>query len=702
MARFDFAPVWIDAEHNPVWMDDAERDLGSAELWQGSLQRSRTRRALAVQGRKEVARRKRASLAASAALLAGHSGGLFAGLRVPESASAHVAAARFSVGAALRGQLALVSYGDTGEIVVAAQRELGVTPDGIFGPRTLAAVRVFQERHGLLPTGVVDARTWAALFEARVSVLRAVSASGGPSEASEGSAGASSALARAVEVPAAQAAAEAIPHTPRPLEPSLETMSGRATEPQTEGSARLDSGDAGTPTTRSDRGLDTGRRGGGSEGDTVAVELELDARAKEPTMVPAVDPTPQVAVCGEGVVPPVRGVVSGRYGEARPGHAHAGIDISAPSGTPVRSAGCGTVAQSGVQGGYGNLVCVDHGDGVTTCYAHLSRSVAVVGTPVHAGDTVGYVGCTGRCSGPHLHFEVRVNGTPRDPSRYLAGAERLPVGHADGAPRVRAAAAEHTVGRDVSASVPEGARAPAGDPTVGPSTTASPTRPASAPPSDEAAVPGAPADSSLALQVAAAAPTEAAPTPTAVETSPPAMTAVTGAAEASGPAVVEPAAPTAPAPPEDLVSVAPSSGPPATPGSDAESAPATAPPVEAVSTPASGEATAPAAATVGGGAAAASETPVEPAPGVPAAGPQPEVTVAQAGPAAPPSAPAPDASAQASTPPPPAPSPPTQTPEAGGLSGADPATPPSSASSGSGEPVTAATAEAGTDAAGAA
>ena len=117
-----------------------------------------------------------------------------------------------------------------------------------------------------------------------------------------------------------------------------------------------------------------------------------------------------------GLVWPVSGVVTSGFGY-RWGRLHAGIDISAPAGTPVRAAASGTIIYSGWMGGYGNLVVIDHGGGLATAYAHLSAISA--GGGVSQGQTIGAVGCTGSCTGNHLHFEVRVNGQAVDPFGYL-------------------------------------------------------------------------------------------------------------------------------------------------------------------------------------------------------------------------------------------------------------------------------------------
>jgi murein DD-endopeptidase MepM/ murein hydrolase activator NlpD len=115
--------------------------------------------------------------------------------------------------------------------------------------------------------------------------------------------------------------------------------------------------------------------------------------------------------------------------------AHNGIDYSAVSGTPVRAAGEGTIVSAGRSGGYGNLVEIRHRSGITTRYAHL-RSFAPGmrgGRRVSQGEVIGYVGSTGLSTAPHLHYEFRVNGTPRDP-------RRVDLGNGDPiAPRLRAA-----------------------------------------------------------------------------------------------------------------------------------------------------------------------------------------------------------------------------------------------------------------------
>jgi murein DD-endopeptidase MepM/ murein hydrolase activator NlpD len=120
-----------------------------------------------------------------------------------------------------------------------------------------------------------------------------------------------------------------------------------------------------------------------------------------------------------GYVWPVLGPVTSPFGW-RWGRMHEGIDIAAGSGTPIRAAAAGTVIYAGWLGGYGNLTVIDHGGGVATAYGHQASLAAGTGAFVAQGQVTGYVGSTGHSTGPHLHFEVRVNGVPQDPLGYLS------------------------------------------------------------------------------------------------------------------------------------------------------------------------------------------------------------------------------------------------------------------------------------------
>ena len=119
-----------------------------------------------------------------------------------------------------------------------------------------------------------------------------------------------------------------------------------------------------------------------------------------------------------GFIWPVHGVVTSGFGW-RWGRLHAGIDIAVGSGTPVVAAAGGTVVIAGWLGGYGNLVVIDHGNGIATAYGHNSGVTVGVGQFVAQGQLIAYSGSTGHSTGPHVHFEVRINGLPVDPMGYL-------------------------------------------------------------------------------------------------------------------------------------------------------------------------------------------------------------------------------------------------------------------------------------------
>jgi murein DD-endopeptidase MepM/ murein hydrolase activator NlpD len=119
-----------------------------------------------------------------------------------------------------------------------------------------------------------------------------------------------------------------------------------------------------------------------------------------------------------GFIWPVNGPITSPFGQ-RWGRLHAGVDIGAGFGTPIHAAASGTVIHAGWLGGYGNLVVVDHGGGLSTAYAHQQRIYVGVGAAVGQGQVLGEVGSTGYSFGAHLHFEVRVNGSPVDPLGYL-------------------------------------------------------------------------------------------------------------------------------------------------------------------------------------------------------------------------------------------------------------------------------------------
>ena len=115
---------------------------------------------------------------------------------------------------------------------------------------------------------------------------------------------------------------------------------------------------------------------------------------------------------------PAKGVVTSKFG-ARWGRNHSGIDIGCPEGTPVYAAAAGTVVFVGEKGGYGLLIVVSHPDGSFTIYAHNSKNIAKEHAKVKQGEKIAEVGSTGNSTGPHLHFEIRLQSKPVDPLQYL-------------------------------------------------------------------------------------------------------------------------------------------------------------------------------------------------------------------------------------------------------------------------------------------
>jgi murein DD-endopeptidase MepM/ murein hydrolase activator NlpD len=124
-----------------------------------------------------------------------------------------------------------------------------------------------------------------------------------------------------------------------------------------------------------------------------------------------------------GMIWPVNGPITSPFCESRSWEScHPGIDIGVPSGTPIRAAMSGRVVlmqPEASSGGYGNFTCVQHTTSMSTCYAHQSQFGTSMGAQVTQGQVIGYVGCTGRCYGDHLHFEVRINGAVTNPLNYL-------------------------------------------------------------------------------------------------------------------------------------------------------------------------------------------------------------------------------------------------------------------------------------------
>jgi murein DD-endopeptidase MepM/ murein hydrolase activator NlpD len=127
---------------------------------------------------------------------------------------------------------------------------------------------------------------------------------------------------------------------------------------------------------------------------------------------------------------PVRGIITSPFGARRGGGLHVGLDIAAPEGTPIFAPAEGVVITACPAGGYGNVIILDHGGGFTTRYGHMYKLLVKKGDRVDAGDVIALVGHVGWATGNHLHYEVRLNGVPLDPSRYIP--KGLPVQLMDG------------------------------------------------------------------------------------------------------------------------------------------------------------------------------------------------------------------------------------------------------------------------------
>jgi murein DD-endopeptidase MepM/ murein hydrolase activator NlpD len=160
------------------------------------------------------------------------------------------------------------------------------------------------------------------------------------------------------------------------------------------------------------------------DGSVAEIQGQIAAELAETGSAPLPAGPIQYGASGSMIWPVNGAVVSGFGGrDIGAGYEdHPGIDIAVGEGTPIRAAADGTVIftqPDAISGGYGNYTCIDHGGGLSTCYAHQTSFAVAAGQSVSQGDIIGYVGCTGYCLGPHLHFEVRINGAVTDPMGYL-------------------------------------------------------------------------------------------------------------------------------------------------------------------------------------------------------------------------------------------------------------------------------------------
>ncbi|HEX5609186.1 MAG TPA: peptidoglycan DD-metalloendopeptidase family protein [Solirubrobacterales bacterium] len=159
------------------------------------------------------------------------------------------------------------------------------------------------------------------------------------------------------------------------------------------------------------------------DGDVSAIQGKIAAELSTYGFTPL--PAGPIRGGSGSMIWPVDGAVVSGFGGRDIGAGyeyHPGIDIAVPEGTPIRAADAGVVIftqPESSSGGYGNYTCIDHGGGLSTCYAHQTSFAVAAGQAVSQGAIIGYTGCTGYCLGPHLHFEVRINGEVTDPMGYL-------------------------------------------------------------------------------------------------------------------------------------------------------------------------------------------------------------------------------------------------------------------------------------------
>jgi murein DD-endopeptidase MepM/ murein hydrolase activator NlpD len=164
------------------------------------------------------------------------------------------------------------------------------------------------------------------------------------------------------------------------------------------------------------------------QGDVAAIQAKIRAAQERAAAAPSPSSggaAPQAAgpIRGGGTfIWPINGTLTSPFCERRSYEAcHPGMDIAAPTGTPIRAAASGNVIIAGVVSGYGNYTCIQHTGSLSSCYGHQSSIGVSVGQHVSQGQVIGAVGSTGHSTGPHLHFEARINGSVVDPMNYLGG-----------------------------------------------------------------------------------------------------------------------------------------------------------------------------------------------------------------------------------------------------------------------------------------
>ncbi|HEV2820964.1 MAG TPA: peptidoglycan DD-metalloendopeptidase family protein [Solirubrobacteraceae bacterium] len=371
--------------------------------------------------RKHAPRRKAGSLALSAALLASPLVPLASAQTGGSSGTTTEENDPGEAGRVLAGD-AILRYGDTGAAVAAVQQKLTVDDDGIFGPITEGAVKGFQGRIGIPATGEVDSRTWTELFRTVVSFVP----EGSPeAKAIQASVSGDAAVAKPKPAPKPEPEPEPRVATPKAAADEHEHETKKPASKPEKAASKPEKAASGDDDAKAEKTEEPKAQKGGAR-----PKAGIDKASKVPE--PKIEVSDKVAVTGDGscatgkMGTPVKGTVTGTFGEDRGSHRHGGLDIAAPSGTGVLAALCGTVTQAGAQGAYGNLICIRHTAEFSTCYAHLSSFNARAGQYVAIGQLIGRVGSTGRSTGPHLHFETRINGRAHDPEPYLRGERTVP------------------------------------------------------------------------------------------------------------------------------------------------------------------------------------------------------------------------------------------------------------------------------------
>src|SRR4051794_973357 len=288
-------------------MEALHRDLASFEVWDKSLERSRRRRVLASQGRREMARKKKASAAVTAMMAVGPTAPVFAASTAggPSTKVADASPANRAIAAGAPSEL--LRIGSTGRDVVRVQSALAVDTDGIFGPETDAAVRAFQQRSGLDADGVVGPTTWRSLFSGTTAGVSGKPRYGFRIERASKTESAHVRPAIGGRGPVAKIVVHTVPKSEPAPEPAA---------PQT------------------------------TNADVRSPEASTTQPAVDTAPAPA--PAPAPSSCGSNrLVKPVKGAtITGDFGESRPGHLHSGLDMAVPSGTPIVAAACGVVTQA--------------------------------------------------------------------------------------------------------------------------------------------------------------------------------------------------------------------------------------------------------------------------------------------------------------------------------------------------------------------